>query len=404
MSKIIIAIIAIIIAIGVGSWSYQTSILENEIKDEASILLENIKKETGISFSEIKEIEFRWFTQVDPELKEEIILGKGFEVKSILDEQYNNIKQFFENNGFKADIYNIADGLVSGLVGYRKEKMACIVESGVTGHKEADFQWDPLGINTRDVIVNCGELEKIEVEYATKDWQIYINEKYEYSFKYPTDCLYGPLPSYCKQNPPEERSRECLCYLNAKNLDEVSLGTFTGTKSDLIGASFSVSSYPTEAYNFPSDTDFVDWLTEKFSYQDIEVNPDINLEGVSVVGFYTPQSSKAYSQEEIYFIRNDKLFKIYMINVDNEYNKELYDKILFTFSFITEKVVDKEQACINSGGVVTISSCYNSAEEYPNLCLVGLGCSPDNSQEIRICDCGADKCFDGNECVVPESE
>jgi len=406
------AIIAIIIAIGVGSWSYQTSIVENEIKDEIEdeikdetlILLEGIKKETGISFSEIKEIEFGWFTQVDPELKEEIILGKGFEVKHIPDEQYDNIKQFFENNGFEIDTYNIADGLVSGLVGYRKEKMACTVESGVTGYKEAEGQWSPSEINTIDAIINCGELEKTEIEYATEDWQTYINEKYEYSFKYPINCLYGPLPGYCKQNPPEERSRECLCYLNAENSDEVSLGTFTGTKSDLIGASFSVSSYSTEAYNFPSDTDFVSWLREKFPYQDIEANSDIMLEGVSAVGFYTPQSPMAYSQKEIYFIRNNRLFKIYMINIDNEHNKELYNKILFTFSFTAEKI-NKEQACIDSGGVVTISSCCNSAEEYPNLCLVGVcGCSPDNSQETKVCDCGIDKCFDGNACIVPENE
>ncbi len=72
-------------------------------------------------------------------------------------------------------------------------------------------------------------------------------------------------------------------------------------------------------------------------------------------------------------------------------NKELNKQENFDEAFI---------ACQMSGGQVITSSCCLSAADYPNTCLIGAcGCAPENSHEIKICDCGADKCFNGNECV-----
>lgn len=71
----------------------------------------------------------------------------------------------------------------------------------------------------------------------------------------------------------------------------------------------------------------------------------------------------------------------------------------------TEEPTLKEQSCINSGGTVSTSLCCKSTSDFPNLCLIGpCGCSPDNSHEIKICDCGPDKCFNGNECVIIEED
>ena len=61
----------------------------------------------------------------------------------------------------------------------------------------------------------------------------------------------------------------------------------------------------------------------------------------------------------------------------------------------------KEQLCVNSGGTVRTSLCCSSVNDnFPNLCLIGAcGCSPTSSHNIQICDCGINKCFDGNGCV-----
>ena len=339
MSKTIIAIIIIIIIVGLSYWLYQSTLTpeeetKEEVKGEVLILLENIEQETGIDFSEIQDVEFKWIVKVDPEIAEEIVTGKGFEVEKISSEQYDSIHPFFIDNGFETDIYNFAAGTISGLTGYKKDKAVCTVAGGLTGYKEAEGQWIPPETDKWDVTVKCGKLEKTYMEYATEDWQVYTNEKYGYSLKYPTDCLYGPLPGYCKQEPPEERSQECLCYFNAEDPDRVSLGTFTGTKSDLTGASFDVfHSIYVDSYSPPPDTDLVSWVKENFPHhEDIPDEINMEIDGIPALKVYTPFSGMAWSQEDIYFIKNDKLLKISILNVDDEGNRALYDKILFTFN------------------------------------------------------------------------
>jgi len=59
----------------------------------------------------------------------------------------------------------------------------------------------------------------------------------------------------------------------------------------------------------------------------------------------------------------------------------------------------QEKACVNSGGTVSTSKCCKSASDFPNSCAIGAcGCSPENSHEVKICDCG-DGCWNGTKCV-----
>jgi hypothetical protein len=49
--------------------------------------------------------------------------------------------------------------------------------------------------------------------------------------------------------------------------------------------------------------------------------------------------------------------------------------------------------------------CCLSTDDFPNLCGVGpCGCSPENSHEVVICDCGEGMCFNGKSCVEREGE
>jgi len=177
--------------------------------------------------------------------------------------------------------------------------------------------------------------EKVySVTIKSNDWQTYQNEEHGYSFDYPADCLYGPLPGYCKLSPPEERSDECLCYLNATDVNSVSLGTYTGEKENLTGASFVVfHSIYVDRYSPPADTDLIEWLKENFFYSHQDIPDEINTEidGIPAVRIYTPFSGMAYSQEDIYFVKDGKLFKINMLDVDDENNRKLYDQILASF-------------------------------------------------------------------------
>jgi Domain of unknown function (DUF4382) len=62
---------------------------------------------------------------------------------------------------------------------------------------------------------------------------------------------------------------------------------------------------------------------------------------------------------------------------------------------------EREQACVQSGGNVTTRLCCGSADDFPNLCLIGpCGCAPASSHQIRVCDCGSGKCFNGTACAA----
>ena len=173
-----------------------------------------------------------------------------------------------------------------------------------------------------------------EIVDETADWQSYTNEEYGYSFKYPQGCNFGALPGICKQSPPEERSDDCLCYLNGQDPNMVFLQTFTGTKPDLNGVNFQVfHSIYADFYTASEGTEIAAWVNQHFLYDEIPSEANVEIGGMPAVKIYTPFSGMAWSQEDIYFLNNNKLFQISMLDVDNEENKQLYDKILSSFSF-----------------------------------------------------------------------
>lgn len=59
----------------------------------------------------------------------------------------------------------------------------------------------------------------------------------------------------------------------------------------------------------------------------------------------------------------------------------------------------KQKTCLDSGGTVGTGTCCQSSGDFPNSCLIGAcGCAPANSHQVKTCNCGAGKCFDGNAC------
>ncbi len=74
-----------------------------------------------------------------------------------------------------------------------------------------------------------------------------------------------------------------------------------------------------------------------------------------------------------------------------------------TLKDVTPEEARKEQSCLISGGTVKASFCCLSVSDFPNLCLIGAcGCSLENSHQVKTCDCGEGKCFDGNKCIAAQ--
>jgi hypothetical protein len=168
-----------------------------------------------------------------------------------------------------------------------------------------------------------------------QQWIRYDNQKYGYNLHYPPDCTFGALPGHCKEKPPEERPQECLCFINGENPDEVFMQTFLGEGDQQTLASFAVSHFDTPLYNPPPGTDLVEWIEGNLSemFEDLPDETNTEIDGIPAVRIYSPSSPMAPSYEEIYFIKDDILFRINMLDVDNEDNREFYDFVLQSFSF-----------------------------------------------------------------------
>jgi len=165
------------------------------------------------------------------------------------------------------------------------------------------------------------------------DWNSYENEKFGYSFMYPASCFYGPMPSDCKEKPPEERPAECLCFLDAEDPDNVFLQAFLDDGEKLSLAALNVSHHDSGVFNPPPGTDLADWINQNYSayIEDIPAETNMEIGGVPALRILSPQSPMAPSYEDIWFFQNETLLRINILDVDNESNRELYDQILFTF-------------------------------------------------------------------------
>ena len=168
----------------------------------------------------------------------------------------------------------------------------------------------------------------------SKVWRTYENQQYGYSLNYPPDCTYGPLPVDCKSAPPEERRVECLCFINPENPDRVLIQKLQSDGDQLVLAEFSIAHLTTPADNLPDETGLMDWVAENFpdKWEHAEAE-NIKMDGISAVSISSPASEMAPAVEEIYFIHNDRLFQISMLEPDVAVNSKLYEHILTSFHF-----------------------------------------------------------------------
>lgn len=59
-----------------------------------------------------------------------------------------------------------------------------------------------------------------------------------------------------------------------------------------------------------------------------------------------------------------------------------------------------ENNCTKSGGKISSAKCCDLVSDYPNTCVTGMcSCPAASSHDVKSCDCGAGKCFNGITCV-----
>ena len=170
----------------------------------------------------------------------------------------------------------------------------------------------------------------------TADWPEFVNTELGYVFKYPAGCSLGLLDADCGLTPPEERSAECLCSLEAEIPGEVRLESLLGSpEAGYRLASFYVLHYDFPEFYPPEGTDLSSWLTSQHHVlpEDMPAEPNLVIDGLPAVRVYLPDFQRTFAAEEIFVISDGKLITIRMFDVDVEEHRELYENILSTLRF-----------------------------------------------------------------------
>lgn len=128
--------------------------VRQEDYDEVTLLLENLKQETMISFFPIQTVTFIWFIGKGINVEEVMISGKEIKAQAVSSESYDMIDLFFKEEGFQIDQYNVAAGTISGATGYQHEQMVCSVTGRLSGFEEE--KEEILDSDQQDISVQCG--------------------------------------------------------------------------------------------------------------------------------------------------------------------------------------------------------------------------------------------------------
>ena len=252
--------------------------------------------------------------------------------------------------------------------------LAILVGGGVLG-----WQW--LEFKKEMKIPEFKLSEKIKDE--TVNWKTYRNEEYGFEFKYPSNWEIA------------EGEKAVTLFQEKKGLEKTIVGTMNVIKTTEEDLGEALSKY---RESLKKNEELID-LTER----------QILVDGITTTEIYFKRQMEGnkWIFNSLVFISSGKDIMIDFMRdtISREEYPSAFAQILSTFKFI-ENETAKEQACINFGGTVTTVSCCKSVGDFPNSCLTGAcGCSPDDSHQVKTCDCGEGKCFDGEKCVgIQEGE
>ena len=147
---LVVMVGAVMLIGGLSYWLLQSTLVP---QDETSIFMEELREKTGVEFSRIQIVEFKWNIRKNGEIKEIRVQGAGFSAKNVSVDQQAKIEAFFEERGFQKDVYNLAAGTIAGLAGYKKDGFVCLIKK----RSRLDRWGRPLATGERDIEIKCGQ-------------------------------------------------------------------------------------------------------------------------------------------------------------------------------------------------------------------------------------------------------
>ena len=170
---------------------------------------------------------------------------------------------------------------------------------------------------------------------GTEEWKPIMVEEFGYGFQVPQTCYEGPLLADCKQVRPAERSEDCLCYVNTADPQFVSFQHITISGEETSMASISILSPDTPAFSPGEDADLVQFLQQEWSrlgLENIPEAPNLELDGVPAISIDIPGSPGVAARQEVFFLKDNRLFQITLVDIQDENNTPFYEEFLGSFS------------------------------------------------------------------------
>ena len=117
----------------------------------------------------------------------------------------------------------------------------------------------------------------------------------------------------------------------------ISFQKFTITDEETSLGTIWILSPDTWAYSPDEGADLVSFIMQEWSEMglgEIPAEPNLELNGLPAVSLLIPQSQGGAAAQEVFFIKENRLFRITMVDNLQASNAELYEDFLDSFTFI----------------------------------------------------------------------
>lgn len=157
-------------------------IWEEGCADNVFTIFSDLESTLGIDFTEQVSTDLKWIVEDEGGTKDLTLTGYSIQTTNLTPEQTQSIKDYFTNNGFSLDQYNVSAGTTSNLIGvYHKGfSLACTITSVFS-----DFDPEPAGYvpqtTNQDVTVTCGLVNTLDLPIISAEKRIKqaLAEKYD---------------------------------------------------------------------------------------------------------------------------------------------------------------------------------------------------------------------------------
>ncbi|MFA5232369.1 MAG: hypothetical protein WC410_01730 [Candidatus Paceibacterota bacterium] len=141
--------VALVCVIGTLSFVFYQTVKNNQ--DDAYFFLNFMKEQEmleGIDFTDLDKVVFVWPGNTEP------VSGKGFREMTITNEQYDQLRDFFQAAGFEIDFFDIEPTTNAGVSGYKKDSVWCVLKAGFY----YDENGDPIPEDRLRCEISCAQM------------------------------------------------------------------------------------------------------------------------------------------------------------------------------------------------------------------------------------------------------